>query len=380
MLTAVKQTVRHHLLNLPGWRTRRKIVVIESDDWGTIRMASKEAFRALLKKGYPVDKCPYNRYDALESDEDVSRLLETLDSVRDSRGNPAILTANNIVANPDFDKIRDSDYQAYFYEPFTETLKRYPAHDKVMELYAEGMRRRLIRMQFHGREHLQVSRWMKALQQADRPARDVFEWRMFSPKHNDSTQEYMDFMDAFDTNGERADLSLSPVVAEGLALFRQIWGHSSDSFIAPCYTWSPDLEPILAQHGVKYLQGISYQRTPVIGVPFQYRNIWHYQGQTNANGQKYLVRNAFFEPSLDPAADWVGKCLKRIAIAFSWNKPAVIGSHRLNYIGYLQPDNRERNLKLLGELLRQIVRRWPQVEFMTSDELGACMSISTNKL
>ena len=35
-------------------------------------------------------------------------------------------TPLTIVANPDFSKIRDSDFSEYFYESFAETLKRYP--------------------------------------------------------------------------------------------------------------------------------------------------------------------------------------------------------------------------------------------------------------
>ncbi|NTW32234.1 MAG: hypothetical protein HGB12_06370 [Bacteroidetes bacterium] len=33
--------------NIPGWRTDRKILVIESDDWGSIRMPSKETYSGL---------------------------------------------------------------------------------------------------------------------------------------------------------------------------------------------------------------------------------------------------------------------------------------------------------------------------------------------
>lgn len=42
MFDLLKDTAKRHFLNLPGWHTRRKIVVIESDDWGSIRMPSKE--------------------------------------------------------------------------------------------------------------------------------------------------------------------------------------------------------------------------------------------------------------------------------------------------------------------------------------------------
>ena len=68
--------------------------------------------------------------------------------------------------------------------------------------------------------------------------------------------------------------------------------------------------------------------------------------------------------------DVVGECLQRINLAFRWGKPVIIGSHRVNFIGSLDESNRTRNLKLLKQLLTEIVKRWPDVEFMSSDELG----------
>lgn len=63
-------------------------------------------------------------------------------------------------------------------------------------------------------------------------------------------------------------------------------------------------------------------------------------------------------------------CLKHIDIAFKWNKPAVISIHRLNFMGGLDVTNFERGLKHLSTLLKEIVKRWPDVEFMASEELG----------
>src|SRR5690606_9009195 len=141
-----------------------------------------EAFRRLLKKGYPVDQCPYNINDALESNEDLEGLYEVLDSVKGADGKPAKFTANSLVANPDFGKIRGAGYQKYFFEPFTETLKRYPSHHRLMELYQEGIDKGLIQPQFHGREHLNVPRWMKALQKAEPAVLHAFDEGVFSPK------------------------------------------------------------------------------------------------------------------------------------------------------------------------------------------------------
>ncbi len=102
----------------------------------------------------------------------------------------------------------------------------------------------------------------------------------------------------------------------------------------------------------------------------KYKKKVHFLGKRNSFGQRYLIRNCFFEPSLSGSADAVERCMARIAIAFRWNKPAVICSHRINYIGSLDRSNREKSLALLKELLEKIIHKWPEVEFMTSDKLG----------
>ena len=42
----------------------------------------------------------------------------------------------------------------------------------------------------------------------------------------------------------------------------------------------------------------------------------------------------------------------------------------MNYIGFLHPENREKSLRKLEELLVRMLKRWPDIEFMTSSELG----------
>ena len=44
------------------------MVVIESDDWGTIRMPSREVYEEFLRRGIRVDRDPYCRYDNLRAD------------------------------------------------------------------------------------------------------------------------------------------------------------------------------------------------------------------------------------------------------------------------------------------------------------------------
>ena len=52
----------------------------------------------------------------------------------------------------------------------------------------------------------------------------------------------------------------------------------------------------------------------------------------------------------------------------------MVGVHRLNFIGALDEENRRRNLRQLRALLHAVLKRWPDVEFVTSDELGRCMT------
>lgn len=51
-------------------------------------------------------------------------------------------------------------------------------------------------------------------------------------------------------------------------------------------------------------------------------------------------------------------------------KPAIICSHRVNYVGFIDEHNRDRSLKMLGRLLGKILLKWPEVEFMTSNNLA----------
>jgi hypothetical protein len=65
-----------------------------------------------------------------------------------------------------------------------------------------------------------------------------------------------------------------------------------------------------------------------------------------------------------------------INLAFKFNKPAVINTHRVNFIGGIEEKNRDLGLKKLNILLCQIVKKWPDVKFMNSAQLGNYISNS----
>jgi hypothetical protein len=370
IFSSFKNTLLHNLLNVPGWRTPRKIVVIESDDWGSIRMPSPDVLHSFQEYGHDFSGSIYNQLDTLERNEDLQKLFEVLTSVRDGAGNHPIITANVVVGNPDFRRIRESGFKSYYYEPVAETFKRYPGSSEVISLWKQGIKERIFYPQFHGREHVNVTRWMGALQGGD-PGM-MFSFDKETTFSGDGDYNYMEVLD-YNTPSDL--LQMKDSLSEGLELFENIFGFRSKSFIPPCYTWSNEIEETLYQCGVRYIQGLVVQSVPT-GQFGRYKYRYHFLGNKNSFGQHYLIRNSFFEPSLSAGKDIVGDCLKRINTAFYWKKPAVICTHRINFMGALNGENRTNNLILFKELLYQITNRWPDVEFMTSDQLGDIISHS----
>jgi hypothetical protein len=364
----IKTALSQNLINIPGWRTRRNILVIESDDWGSIRMPSKKIYSKFVNRGFDLAGSDYNRLDTLENNEDLSMLYNVLSSHKDSAGNYPVITANIVVGNPDFQKIRQSDFKEYYAEPVTKTLKHYPHRDKVASLWKQGDSAGIFHPQFHGREHVNIVRWMDALR-GKKP-------EMMFTFDNETTfsggGDY-NFMEVLDYNTPNDLQKMKESLTEGLELFEKIFGFRSKSFIPPCYTWNSDIEETLHEKGVKYIQGLVVQSIPT-GSFGNYRKKIHFLGNRNAFGQYFLIRNSFFEPSLSKSFDPVGECLKRINIAFRWHKPAVISVHRINFMGSLDEKNRSNNLKLFNELLKRIIKYWPDVEFMASDQLGDLIS------
>ena len=67
-----REHILRNIINTFGYKTNRKIVVFESDDWGSFRMPSKFDYSNLLKKGIDVDKSYlYDTLDSLEKKGDL---------------------------------------------------------------------------------------------------------------------------------------------------------------------------------------------------------------------------------------------------------------------------------------------------------------------
>jgi hypothetical protein len=259
--------------------------------------------------------------------------------------------------------------EEYFYEPILETYKKYPNHAGTLELWkSQGLGNKLLWPQFHGREHLNIKKWMRAINSDD-------QWELEGFKHNvllglgnaGRTGNIYNYMAAFEYSNPDDREDLNKIAHEGLILFESIFGFKSRSFVAPCSVRGNHLDMILRSDGILYHQ-CGRQFIPHPNGSFKTVN--KYWGQKNKLGQVYWRRNVNFEPSRNPDYDWVDSCMEEIRIAFKWSKPAVINSHRVNYMGGIFCENRDRSLKTLIRLIHSILSEWHDVEFRTSDELG----------
>lgn len=368
-MSRFKHQLLRNISNIPGWRTERKIVVIESDDWGSVRIKDKDAYQALKAKGLNVDHKRYDQVDTLESNEDLEMLFEVLFSVKDKHGTHAKLTPMCLLGNPDFEKIKASDYREYFFQPLTETLRDYPDSNRILSYWREGARSKVFEPQLHGREHLNVRRYLEILQnhEGKEGLRFALEHHSVGPSAFKGIT-YPNYLGALHpvTKGEIEELRGHLI--EAGQLFDMYLGHKPNVFMAPNAEEPKDLEATLEQIGIKTLTRAKRRIYPKGNGEFGKE--WNFIGKMNEHSQLILNRNAFFEPCQKDEGKTIDSCLKEIDIAFKWKKPALISSHRVNYVGNINPKNRDEGLKSLKALLQKIINKWPDVEFMTSSELG----------
>ena len=356
-------------MNLMGPRVKRKIVVLESDDWGSVRMPSRAVYEILKKKGYPLDTDVYSRYDTLESYDDLQRLSEMLLKHKDSKGRTAAITMNFNMFNPDFDRIEASGCQQYYHRPFWIDFSE-RNNREAFRSYSQGIESGVFRPQLHGGEHINVNRWFNALINGEDRMLDAVKHRVLSFPKNKINNGRSDYLDSFGLFYQDAKLNDRDILKDAATEFQEFFGFTARTFIAPCYTWHPSLEGTLKEIGIEAIQGKHVQLAPSddLSDP-SIKVLRHYFGEKNKIGIYYLLRNVYFEPTEHPAESGIDNVIDQVRTAFTYGKPATIQTHRLNYVGGINKKNRNQNIELLNELLTRLRETFPNLEFMGSDEL-----------
>jgi len=355
-----------NLKNIPGKRFKRKLVIIECDDWGSIRMPSREVYDKLLKSNIPVNGNRFNSYDTLADKEDLEFLFEVLLSVKDKNSHPAVITPVTNVANPDFKKIKESDFTQYFYEPFTETLRRYGRHPETFKIWGKGIEMGIFLPESHGREHISVQIWLQKLREGNKQLRFAFENEFVSVPLEGLYWAVQEFRPEFYFNNLNQVDFLKNSIIDGVKLFKKLFNYIPHSFVPGNAIFHPSFENTLAETGVKYLYVNHFSHIPDKHGKLKLK--YYRAGNTTSQGLTYYTRNCAFEPT-DSGYHGLDLTLKQIEAAFRWGKPAIISTHRVNFIGGIEKGNREKGLTELKLLLTTILNKWPDAEFVSSAEM-----------
>lgn len=235
-----------------------------------------------------------------------------------------------------------------------------------MKLWKEGMERGLFVPELHGREHLAVQLWLQKLREGNKDLLYAFSHEFTSlelahmkPGASGFRAEFF-----FDTREQIPFLKKS--IKSGTSIFETEFGYTPRVFVPSNAIFHPSLESSVAEAGIKFLNVGHLNEIPdgAGGLKRKY----YRNGKQSSTGVSYYVRNCSFEPS-EPDYNGVESTLKQIEAAFRWGKPAIISTHRVNFVGGIEPENREKGLSELKILLKEIKGKWPETEFMSSADM-----------
>ena len=371
MIKPILSSIISNLKNSIGWKTKRKIVVFSVDDYGNVRLNSAEARKNLDAAGMKI----YSRFDALdtlETTQDLEQLFAVLSSVKDKNGRHAVFTPFALPCNIDFEKMEAENYEKFHFETLPNTYKKLAtqqpqAYTGTWDLWKEGIAKGFLKPQFHAREHLNLTIFNDKLQKKDALLLTALKNKSYTSISDDDypTMSSMAELDFWDV---KENETMKPILKEGLQLFEEVYGYRSNYFTPPVFNIHHSLFQTLKDNGIQFLD-LALLRNEHQGFN-KFKKSFNYIGKKTKEGLTIMVRNVVFEPTEDRGIDWVSFTMKQIETAFRWNKPAIISSHRVNFCGHIYEQNREKGLAALKYLLQEIVKKWPDVEFMAADELA----------
>jgi len=331
------------------WR-RLKAVVIESDDWGLCAWsADANAHRVLADT--PAYRHPSGRRyggSTLESAADLEAMGAILSSAAGEDGIAPVMQANTVMASPDYDRLHAPmfDAETLPLRDFPEPPSRWrrPGLDRALRAVTDSG---VWWPELHGLHHLPEAAWLNALRRGEPDARRAFEHQSMVCAAVEKGGEY----------GEDEPLDLR---RRNLALaagkFRALFGRDPGSFCPPDYHWDPALDRDAEALGLFTFQGVPESagaRAP------RFRRLFHRFRWPHFDGRRFALppRIAFEPLTAEGPSESLGVERTWRAVQEAWRRgqPAVISTHRMNYV-HLVPGWAEAGREALAALLGRLVQ------------------------
>lgn len=344
---------------------KRNHIVFESDDWGSLRLENLNTLNKLQEANLPTHSCGagfFSEFDTLESSEDIKLLSEVLCQHSNNQSTPKF-TFLQLTSNPDFDKIKESNFTEYFNHSIEVDYEDYGDSNYLNNL-KDLVNKNLFSLEFHGREHLNVPVWMRYLKQRDEQTLRAFDLKYWGYDNNNKYSVL--YNSAYDVEFQADITEYINILVDGIQKFKELFGVQPSYFVPPTGGMNSSYLKPLADNGIKLVHSARIH-IDSLGEGKK-KKLFRIPGTKNKFGQRYIKRNCFFEPA-DRSRDWVASCLSEIQHAFKYNQPAVISTHRVNYVGRISRDNRQNGLDKLSDLLIKINEKWPDVNFIHTRDL-----------
>lgn len=326
------------------WREpvlRHPVVIFESDDWGAGPMDQVAALR---------------------------RLREILGEIHDETQHPAVMTLGVVLGVADTDAIRQNGGDTYRRRDLTSS-----AQAAILEELRAGIAAGVFAPQLHGMEHY----WPAALMRAAQHDARVRDWL---GEQELRTEALPDALQSRWVDG--AELPSRPLgavevaaaVTEEITMFEKLFHQTPRVAVPNTFVWTAEVEQAWAAQGVCFVvtPGMRYtardEQGKLVGDNVQLRN-----GQQGAAGIMYLVRDVYFEPARGHEPH---RAVADIRARTRLGRPALIESHRFNYLG----PQAEASFASLQALLCLALEQLPGLRFMSTQALGEALLASDPEL
>jgi len=314
---------------------RRPIVIIESDDWGA---------------------GPAEQAEVLD---DIKNMLM---KISDRDGRHPVMTLVVILATPDGKNLKDSGgYQRSVISNHT--------HGAMLDVINSGVDAGVFSTQLHGMEHY----WPAALLAAANSSATVGDWLDQTPdactEELPSTLQSRWIDASVLPSRQLADADISHAVVEEVEAFHSVFGARPDVVVPPTFVWNEVVERCWAAAGVEVIvtPGRRLESRDAAGRPVA-AGMPVYNGQAGEDGIVYMVRDAYFEPSLGhKAKQALALCVSRLPL----QRPVLFETHRFNFVG-VQSDRAVAHAEL-ESLLRAIVKELPDLAFLSTGKLASVL-------
>lgn len=330
------------------WRSF-PVVAFQSDDWGLAGFVPGEGAlgdidRGLLSPG----RFPEVYWGStLEDSAAVADLCAVLAGHRGRDGLPAVVQANYVLGSLAWEA-QGSGWA--WREYLLPALPAAYARPGLWQAVRQGMDLGVWRPEYHALWHYDPRLRMQKVQE-DPTARLAAERGVMIFPGSER---------AWELGPWRPLPELEAELDRGLQRFEDLFGRRPSSIIAPDYTWDARCEDLWESRDLTVIQAKREQRYPGMGAGLGPR-LGKYLRQRRDHwvqpDRLYLERNCRFEPVQAVAAEAVVRdCLAEIRRAWAHGQPAVVESHRINFV-HSDPKvavlGRETLARLLAELTGQ---------------------------